>query len=148
MAKPITPFVGCETFILNSHDQVYLVKRMDNGTWCMPGGAQDLGETPVQCAVREFKEESGLDIEVLDILGVFSSLNYKYVHYKWKTNQFVHILFYGKMIGGSATTSDETTDAGWFSVDALPTLMMDGHTERILFAFDKIKNNKTKVHFE
>ena len=35
-------------------------------------------------------------VEVLDILGVFSSLNYKYVHYKWKTNQFVHILFYGK----------------------------------------------------
>ncbi|MFZ3228973.1 MAG: NUDIX domain-containing protein [Pseudobdellovibrio sp.] len=147
MAKPITPYVGSETFVLNELDQVFLVKRMDNGTWCMPGGAQDLGETPKQCAIREFKEESGYDVQILDIVGVFSSLNYKYVHYQWKENEFVHILFYGKIVSGAAEISNETTAVGWFSVHELP-LMMDGHTDRILKAYDKIKNKKSVVYFE
>lgn len=46
MAKPITPLVACDVFVLNESGQVLLIQRSDNGFWALPGGCHDLGETP------------------------------------------------------------------------------------------------------
>ena len=73
MPKPITPLVGCDTFVVNTRRQVCLIRRADNGLWALPGGYQELGETPMECAAREFLEETGLIIEVTRLLGVYSS---------------------------------------------------------------------------
>lgn len=64
MPKPITPLVGADTFVVNERGEVCLIKRADNGLWALPGGCQDLGETPEHCAVREFREETGLEVRV------------------------------------------------------------------------------------
>jgi len=45
MPRPVTPFVGCDVFVLNTQGKVLLI-RADNNLWAMPGGAQNLGETP------------------------------------------------------------------------------------------------------
>jgi 8-oxo-dGTP pyrophosphatase MutT (NUDIX family) len=139
--------VTAEVFVLNERNQVLLVKRKDDGTWCMPGGCQDLAETPSACAVRECMEESGYQIEILDFMGCFSSLNYKFVHYTFKDDVFVHLLFSGRVIGGEAKISDETTAVSWFSLESLPQLL-DGHPERLRFAYERVKNPSLPVHFE
>jgi len=78
-------------FVLNSAGEVLLIRRKDNELWALPGGCQDLGETPAECARRECLEETGFDVRVTSVLGVFSSTRYPYVHYKWKDNEFTHV---------------------------------------------------------
>jgi 8-oxo-dGTP pyrophosphatase MutT (NUDIX family) len=52
---------------------VLLQRRRDTGQWALPGGAQDIGETAAQCAVRECLEETGIVAEITGFLGVYSN---------------------------------------------------------------------------
>jgi len=146
MPKPITPLVGCDIFVINKEGEILLIKRTDNGRWAMPGGCNDLGETPSECAIRECKEETGFDVKLLSLMGVWSSLNYEYVYYPWKENEFVHLVFEAEIIGGKATVSSESDEIKWFKEDELPPLS-DGHEVRIKYGFELLKN-RLKPYFE
>ena len=98
--KPVTPLVVVDVFIPDSESRVLLIKRTDNGFWCTPGGSQDLGETPEECGVREVLEETGFEIKINRLLGVFSSLKYESVNYPWKGREYLHCFFMGEIIGG------------------------------------------------
>ena len=52
--------VGCGVFLFDEQDRVLLERRADDGTWCVPGGSMELGETPEEAARRECLEETGL----------------------------------------------------------------------------------------
>ena len=147
MPKPVTPIVGCDVFVLNEKYEVLLIKRSDNGFWALPGGCHDLGETAQECAERECKEESGYVVKVTDLLGVYSSNRYEYINYPWKENEFCHLLFKAKLIGGEATTSSETTKIAWFSEENLPSLS-DGHEPRIKFGFKSSRESNVRPYFE
>jgi ADP-ribose pyrophosphatase YjhB (NUDIX family) len=67
----VTPNVGGEAVIFDSEGRVLLMKRADDGTWCLPCGFVDPGESPDETAVREAKEETGLDVRVTDLIGVY-----------------------------------------------------------------------------
>lgn len=112
MWKPTHPLPGCDVFVTNERDELLLVKRSDNGLWALPGGCQELGESPTECAERECLEETGYIVEVTELLGVFSSTKYEYVHYPHKQVQFCHIFFAARLIGGEARTSEETSQIG------------------------------------
>lgn len=147
MAKPITPLVGCDVFVTNENDEVLLIKRSDNGFWALPGGCHDLGESPKLCAVRECREESGYEVEITELLGVYSSSCYEYINYPWKNNQFAHILFKAAIVGGAPKTSSETTEVAWFSEKNLPPLS-DGHGPRIQTGYAALKDPNRKPYFE
>lgn len=147
MPKPITPLVGCDVFVLNENSEVLLIRRSDNGFWALPGGCHDLDETPKECAARECKEESGYEVKVTELLGVYSSNRYEYINYPWKENQFCHILFRADLVGGQAKTSSETTEVAWFFENQLPPLT-DGHDVRIEFGFKATKDPGVKPFYE
>ena len=147
MAKPVSPLVGCDVFVLNEKSEVLLIKRSDNGFWATPGGTQDLGETPQACAIRECREESGYEVVVLGLMGVFSSQCYPYVNYPWKENEFTHLLFRANVVGGAPRISSETTEVAWFAEKNLPPLS-DGHEIRLKFAFEFARNPQMNPHFE
>ena len=64
--------VGCGVLIENEKGQVLLQKRSDNGQWCVPGGALELGETYEEAATRELREEVGIEVENLRLFGLYS----------------------------------------------------------------------------
>ena len=134
MPVPVCPFVGVDTFIQNDKGEVCLITRRDNGLWAMPGGYHDLGETASQCAAREAWEETGLRVEVKELLGVFSSLNYADHTDAHRGREICHLLFRAAAVGGTETPSDETREVAWFAGDALPELH-SGHAPRLEFAF-------------
>ena len=60
---------GC---LFDDCGRVLLQRRGDSGKWGFPGGAVELGETPEETAVRELKEETGLDVEVESLIGIYT----------------------------------------------------------------------------
>jgi ADP-ribose pyrophosphatase YjhB (NUDIX family) len=147
MPKPITPYCGCDVFVTDAEERVLLIRRSDNGCWALPGGCQNLGETPSECAIRECREESGYIVRIGELLGVWSSLRYEYINYPWKDNQFTHVLFRAYVIGGEPRSSDESTEVGWFKRSEIPELS-DGHEPRVSFGFQALSSKVLIPHFE
>lgn len=147
MPKPITPFCGCDSFVTDNQDRLLLIRRTDNGFWALPGGCQNLGESPAECAIRECQEETGYLVQIDKLLGVWSSLRYEYVNYPWKDNQFIHLLFQAHVTGGKPRVSDESSEVRWFSKGEIPPLS-DGHESRIAFGLRVLEGEVNAPHFE
>src|SRR5882724_11015002 len=64
--------VAVAAFVANDLGEILMIERSDNGLWAIPGGAQDIGETTSDAVVREVREETGIDIEVEGIDGIYS----------------------------------------------------------------------------
>lgn len=75
MAGPETPKLMVDIVVPDAGGQVLLIQRANDpygGSWALPGGFVDVGETVEDAAVREAKEETGLDVEILRLVGVYS----------------------------------------------------------------------------
>ena len=109
-------------------DQVLLQRRADDGTWGFPGGAIELGESAERALVREIAEETGLQIRVRGVLGVYTE--YWHVYPNGDVAQPITIFFRCTPIGGMLSTADsETLDLRLFSLNEHPSLMNCQHED-------------------
>src|SRR5260370_17383086 len=69
-ANSIVPSVN--VVVTNDKGEILLIKRSDNDNWALPGGAIDLGESLTQAAIRETKEETGIDCEITGLVGIYT----------------------------------------------------------------------------
>lgn len=100
----LTPFVGVKCGIFDEQGRALMMKRADTGEWDMPGGAVDTVESPDETAVRETKEETGLDVRVIDHVGVY------YVPpNKVDPHSSVILTYLCDRVGGELTLSHEGT---------------------------------------
>jgi 8-oxo-dGTP pyrophosphatase MutT (NUDIX family) len=131
LPKVIRP--GTCAAVFNGRGEILLQKRADNGFWSMPGGAIDPGESVEQGALREVWEETGLQVRVVRLVGVYSDpRNYMVTHYPG--GDIVHnvsLCFVCERVAGTLQLSDESTDIGYFPVEALPAPMMLSHLIRL-----------------
>src|SRR3954466_14758537 len=100
--------VAVTVFVLDEEDRVLLIRRTDNGLWAIPGGAQDFGEYIAQTAVRETKEESGIDIEVTGIVGIYTDPKHVMAYTDGEVRQQFSICFRARYVGGEPTASSES----------------------------------------
>ncbi|MBP1625646.1 MAG: putative ADP-ribose pyrophosphatase [Holophagaceae bacterium] len=111
------PRVAAVAFVTREN-HVLLVKRgvqPEKGKWALPAGFIDLGEHPEKAAIREVKEETGLDITIERQMG----LNFD------PTSKAIVILYKAQTIGGSLAASDDAADARWFDRKDLPELAFE-----------------------
>ena len=59
--------------VADDQGRVLVIRRSDNDNWALPGGAMDCGESIAQAAVRETKEETGIDCEVTGLVGIYTN---------------------------------------------------------------------------
>jgi 8-oxo-dGTP pyrophosphatase MutT (NUDIX family) len=119
--------VGCSTAIFNEEGKVLLTRRRDNGQWCLPSGGMDAGESPSETAIREVFEETGLEVRVKRLVGVYSDPNQLVMYVDGTKVQIVAIHFEAEITGGTLGLSDETSDFGYFSLAEMDGLEMLGH---------------------
>jgi ADP-ribose pyrophosphatase YjhB (NUDIX family) len=124
----LMPTIGVSVAILYEN-KILLTKRKDVGFWCIPGGSVEDGETVSQSALREVKEETGLDVELKRLVGIYSRPN-------WWDGGAHEILLSGVPEGGQLKRKTaETLDAGYFGLEELPNEILFWHHRRIHDAF-------------
>ncbi len=101
---------GGSALVVDQHGRVLLQRRTDSGNWALPGGTMDIGETLDQCVIREVKEETGLDIEITGLLGIYTDPQHVIAYADGEVRQEFNITYYGRVIGGTLAVSDESTD--------------------------------------
>lgn len=135
--------LGCSAAIFDSQGRILLTKRRDNGQWCLPSGGMESGESAAEACEREVFEETGLNVRVKRLVGVYSHPDQLIVYADGNKFQIVAIHFEAEITGGELGLSDETSDFGYFSKEDLDGLEMLGrHKERIL---DTIENRVDAV---
>jgi len=108
--------------LLHTARGVLLVRRKyppAEGDWCLPAGFMEYGESPEQCAVRETREETGLEVRLGSLFGVYAGMDDPRV-------RAVLILYTAERIGGRMRAGDDAVATRFFPLDRLP--------DRIAFA--------------
>lgn len=105
--------------------KILLTKREDFEVWCLPGGGVEDGESLAEGAIREAREETGLDVKLTRLVGVYSRLG--------GGMHDVHaVLYAAEPIGGELKTQPhETIEVAYFPFDQLPQELLFGHKKRI-----------------
>jgi ADP-ribose pyrophosphatase YjhB (NUDIX family) len=114
--------VAVTVFVVDDRDRVLLIRRTDNGLWAVPGGAQDFGEYIAETAVRETREESGINIEVTGIVGIYTNPHHVMAYTDGEVRQQFSICFRARYISGEPTPSDESSEVRWVTCDELDEL--------------------------
>lgn len=114
--------VGVTAFVPDDAGRILLIRRTDNGLWALPGGAQEIGEYVAQAAVRETWEETGIDVEVTGLVGIYSNPNHVVAYSDGEVRQQFSICFRARPLGGSPTTSGESSEVRWVEADKLDSL--------------------------
>lgn len=124
---PPKHIVSAATIVLNENREILLIKGPRRG-WEMPGGQVEEGESLKDAAIRETKEETGIDIEVLAFCGVFQNVK----------RSICNTLFLAKPVGGVPTTSSESLEVAFFPIDeGLKMVTHSNFRERIEYCLDE-----------
>lgn len=117
--------VAVATIIRDETGKLLMIQRSDNDLWALPGGAQDIGETTRQAAIRETKEETGYDVEITGISGIYSDPRHVIAYDDGEVRQEFSIAFRGRVFGGDARSSSESKRVVWVSPEDVPNLKID-----------------------
>ncbi len=125
--------LGCSAVIFDrDREKILLTRRTDNGMWCLPGGAMEPGESAAEACIREVWEETGLKVEVLRLIGVYSDPDQLVIYPDGHKSHVVALSFEAGVVGGALGLSSETTDVGYFSLEESRRLELIGqHGQRI-----------------
>jgi ADP-ribose pyrophosphatase YjhB (NUDIX family) len=114
--------VAVTAAVRNEQGELLLIERTDNGLWALPGGAQDIGESVVQAARREVNEETGVDVEITGLSGIYSDPQHVIAYDDGEVRQEFSLCFHAKPLGGELRSSSESKEARWVSPDSLQDL--------------------------
>ncbi len=121
---PECPFVGVGAVIVE-HDRALLIRRGQPpllGEWSLPGGVLECGEVLRDAAIREAREETGLTVEVGEMLGVYERV----IHADDGRVRYHYVLidFLCRPVSGELQAGSDAAEVGWFRREELPALKL------------------------
>ncbi len=123
-ANSIVPSVNVA--VTNDAGELLLIRRSDNDNWALPGGGVDIGESLTQAAVRETREETGIDCEVTGLSGIYTDPGHVILYTSnGEVRQEFSIVLTARATGGNPTPSSETSDVRWLPLATVGSLQMD-----------------------
>lgn len=133
--------IGATALVFNKDNELLLNLRTDTNSWGIPGGSMELYETIEETAVRELKEETGINAKQLQLLSVLSGEDYYFEYPNGDKLWTVIVLFKVENYTGEIKASDnESKQLRFFPLDNLPNL-----ESRAKALIEKIKSGEIKV---
>jgi len=108
-------------FIFDEQNRILLCHRMDYDLWNLPGGTMEAGESPWECVIREVREETGLEVEITRLAGIYN---------KPEKNELV-FSFICRVVGGRIILNEEADKIEYFSINDIPHNTSPKQVERI-----------------
>lgn len=125
-----TPLLGAIAVIFDSAGRVLMSERADGRGWNLPAGFVDAAEGPDEAVVRETREETGLDVKIDRLIGVYT---WDRIHRHQGVDRcLVTTAFRCQVTGGTLALTKEALQHGWFDPNALPTPLASRHHVAIL----------------
>jgi 8-oxo-dGTP pyrophosphatase MutT (NUDIX family) len=112
----ITPKIGAEAALFDADGRILLVRRADDGQWCLPCGWVEPNESPMEAAVREAKEETGLDVRSLLLVDVFT----RKPNIGYGPHTAVAVVYLCEIVGGKLQGSHEGEDVRFWNIEDVP----------------------------
>ncbi len=133
--------VGASTLVFNNKNELLLNLRSDTNTWGIPGGSKELNETLEECAIRELKEETNINVNDLELITVLSGKEYYFKYPNEDELDCVIALYKVLNNDGELNINDgESKKLEFFSLDNLPEL-----ESRAKAIIEKIKSGEIKI---
>ncbi len=114
--------------LLERDGHVLLVRRKFDpraGSWCIPAGFMEAGETPEESAIRETLEETGLQVRLTSLFHVYAGFDDPRV-------RAILILYRAEQVGGTLAPGDDAIEADWFPLHAPPAdIAFEAHRQAL-----------------
>ncbi len=142
----ITPKVDIRAVVFNQEKEILLVKEKADGLWSLPGGWADVGYSPKEIAVKEVKEETGLEVEAVRLLSVIDMSKHPHPAIPFYVYKF---FIHCRIKSGIFTETFDILDKGFFSINKLPPLSLERVLpEQIKEMAQNIENPSAQVYLD
>ncbi|GAB3661707.1 NUDIX domain-containing protein [Actinocorallia lasiicapitis] len=123
--EPTSRKPSASVIVRDELGRLLLLRRTDNGLWTIPTGGLKKGETITECAVRECREETGIDVEITGLVGVFTTPDHVIVYEKHgkidEVRQPVNVCLHARPLTHDlAPDPAEASDVRWVDPEHLP----------------------------
>jgi 8-oxo-dGTP pyrophosphatase MutT (NUDIX family) len=128
--EPNSLVVAASAVVTDDKGRILLQKRSDSGLWALPGGGMEMTDSLPGTAVREVKEETGLDVEITGLVGTYTDPRHVIAYSDGEVRRQFNVCFRARLIGGTLAVSDESLELRWVAPSDLGALDMH-HTQRL-----------------
>lgn len=128
--KPNSLVVAASAVVTDDARRILLQRRRDNDLWALPGGGMDMGDSLPGAAVREVKEETGLDVEITGLVGTYTDPRHVIAYSDGEVRRQFNVCFRARVTGGALAISNESTELRFVPPVELDSLPMH-HTQRL-----------------
>ncbi|WP_405685983.1 NUDIX domain-containing protein [Streptomyces sp. NBC_01387] len=128
--EPNNLVVAASAVVTDGQGRILLQRRRDNDLWALPGGGMDMGDSLPGTAVREVKEETGLDVEITGLVGTYTDPRHVIAYSDGEVRRQFNVCFTARVVGGTLAISDESTQLRFVAPAELGALPMH-HTQRL-----------------
>jgi 8-oxo-dGTP pyrophosphatase MutT (NUDIX family) len=120
--RPTSLIPAASAVVVDENGRLLLARRRDNTLWTIPGGAMEPGESIVDTAVREVEEETGVQVEVRGLVGIYSNPRHVVEYADGEVRQQFSVCFAARPISGVPGPSDETSEVRYVEPHKLEQL--------------------------
>lgn len=128
--EPNSLVVAASAVVTDDEGRILLQRRRDNDLWALPGGGMDMGDSLPGTAVREVKEETGLDVEITGLVGTYTDPRHIIAYSDGEVRRQFNVCFTARVLGGQLAISDESTKLQFVQPQEIDQLPMH-HTQRL-----------------
>ncbi|MCL8017440.1 NUDIX domain-containing protein [Streptomyces sp. AS02] len=128
--EPNSLVVAASAVVTDDKGRILLQRRRDNDLWALPGGGMDMGDSLPGTAVREVKEETGLDVEITGLVGTYTDPRHIIAYSDGEVRRQFNVCFTARISCGTLEISDESTELRFVESAELDALPMH-HTQRL-----------------
>ncbi|TSB19971.1 NUDIX domain-containing protein [Streptomyces benahoarensis] len=128
--EPNSLVVAASAAVTDEEGRVLLQRRRDSGLWALPGGGMEMADSLPGAAVREVKEETGLDVEITGLVGTYTDPRHVIAYADGEVRRQFNVCFTARVVGGRLAISEESMELRFVRPEEIDRLPMH-HTQRL-----------------